>query len=61
MKITGTDAARAASSSDRVASTAASASQASADSGFVKPSMKSTTTTAGRSPAPWRPPKPRAS
>ena len=45
----------------RVAPTAASASHASADAGFVKPSMKSTTTTAGRRPAPWRPPKPRAS
>ena len=44
-----------------VASTAASASHASRDSGFVKPSMKSTTTTAGLLPAPWRPPKPRSS
>ena len=59
MKSTGAPAARAASSSERVAATAASASQASAESRFVKPSMKSTTTTAGRSPAPWRPPNPR--
>ena len=43
----------------RVAATASSASQARAEPWFVKPSMKSTTTTAACSPAPCRPPNPR--
>src|SRR6185312_8541083 len=57
---TGAPAARAASSSRAVAATAASASHHSGEAGSVKPLTRSTTTRAGRAPAPDRRPNPRS-
>src|SRR3954468_14336583 len=57
VKYTGTPARRAASSTRRVATSTSSRSHASGDRGDVNPTLRSTTTTAGRPPTPARPPK----